>query len=139
MQSIETPTRVAIAIVEHKGQFLVGICPAGVPLAGLAEFPGGKIHDGETAAAAAARECREETGLQIVVDREFFSTTHRYDHGLLEIHFFLGRLAPGERSIPISPFRWVTANELAMLKFPAANAPVTEILLGKATPAPPST
>ena len=98
--------------------------PAGVPLAGLAEFPGGKVHDDETAAAAAVRECREETGLQVVVDREFFSTIHRYDHGLLEIQFFLCRLAPRiEGSSPISPFRWVTADELAMLEFPAANAP----------------
>jgi 8-oxo-dGTP diphosphatase len=139
MQSIEKPTCVAIAIVEHEGRFLVGVRSAGIPLAGLAEFPGGKVHDGETAATAAVRECREETGLQVVVDREFFSTTHRYDHGLLEIHFFLCRLAPGERSTPISSFRWVMADELAMLEFPAANAPVTEMLLGKATPAPQST
>jgi 8-oxo-dGTP diphosphatase len=133
MQSIEKPTRVAIAIIEHEGRFLVGVRPAGVPLAGLAEFPGGKVHDGETAAAAAVRECREETGLQIVVDREFFSTTHRYDHGLLDIEFFLCRLAAGERSSPISPFRWVTADELAILEFPAANSPVTKMLLGDAT------
>jgi 8-oxo-dGTP diphosphatase len=140
MQSIEKPICVAIAIVEHEGRFMVGVRPAGVPLAGLAEFPGGKVHDGETAAAAAVRECREETGLQVVVDREFFSTTHHYDHGLLDIRFFLCRLDTGvEGSSPISPFRWVTAAELAMLEFPAANAPVTEMLLGKATPAPQST
>jgi 8-oxo-dGTP diphosphatase len=135
MRSIEKPTRVAIAIVEHDGQFLVGVRPAGVPLAGLAEFPGGKVHDGETAAAAAVRECREETGLQVVVDREFFSTIHRYVHGLLDIQFFLCRLDAGiEGSTPISPFHWVTADELARLEFPAANAPVTKTLLGKATP-----
>ena len=74
MQSIDNPVRVAIAIVEQNGQFLVGVRPESVPLAGLAEFPGGKVHDDETAAAAAVRECREETGLQVVIDREFFST-----------------------------------------------------------------
>jgi 8-oxo-dGTP diphosphatase len=137
MQSIEKPICVAIAIVEHEGRFLVGVRPAGVPLAGLAEFPGGKVHDGETVAAAAVRECREETGLQVVVGREFFSTTHRYDHGLLEIHFFLCRLVTN-RSTPISPFRWVTADELTMLEFPAANAPVTGMLLGTVSPAPQS-
>ena len=92
MQSIDHPVRVAIAIVEQNGQFLVGVRPESVPLAGLAEFPGGKVHDDETAAAAAVRECREETGLQVVIDREFFSTCHRYDHGLLEIQFFFCRL-----------------------------------------------
>ena len=139
MQSIDHPIPVAVAIVEHKGQFLVGVRPESVPLAGLAEFPGGKVHDAETAAAAAVRECREETGLQVAVEREFFSTTHCYDHGLLEIQFFFCRLAGGERSRPISPFRWVTAEELAILEFPAANEPVTKMLLGLATPATHST
>ena len=74
MQSIDHPVRVAIAIVEQNGQFLVGVRPESVPLAGFAEFPGGKVHDDETAAAAAVRECHEETGLQVVVEREFFST-----------------------------------------------------------------
>ena len=139
MQSIDHPVRVAIAIVEQNGQFLVGVRPEGVPLAGLAEFPGGKVHDDEAAAAAAVRECHEETGLRVVVDREFYSITHRYDHGLLAIQFFLCRLADGEQSTAISPFRWVTAGELAVLEFPAANIPVTEMLLVKPTPAIQST
>jgi mutator protein MutT len=139
MQSFEKSTRVAVAIVEQERRFLVGIRPASVPLAGLAEFPGGKVHDDEAAAAAAVRECHEETGLRVVVDRKFYSITHRYDHGLLEIEFFLCRLADGEQSTAIAPFRWVTAGELAMLEFPAANKPVTEILLVKATPAIQST
>ena len=139
MQSIEKPTRVAVAIVEHDGRFLVGVRPDEVPLAGLAEFPGGKVQDDETATAAAVRECREETGLQIVVDREFVSISHQYDYGWLAIQFFLCRLAAGERSSPIFPFRWVTAKELRTLKFPAANAAVTQMLLGKASPAHQST
>jgi mutator protein MutT len=57
------PIAVAIAVLEHNGKFLVGVRPPGVPLAGLAEFPGGKIDLGETPEAAAIRECREETGL----------------------------------------------------------------------------
>jgi 8-oxo-dGTP diphosphatase len=139
MQLIEKPTRVAVAIVAHDGRHLVGARPDNVPLAGFAEFPGGKVYDDETAVEAALRECREETGLQVVVEREFFSTTHRYDHGLLEIQFFFCRLAGGERSRPISPFRWVTAEELAILEFPAANAAVVKMLLGKTSPAQQST
>jgi 8-oxo-dGTP diphosphatase len=139
MQPIEKPICVAVAIIEREGRYLVGIRPEGVPLAGLAEFPGGKVHDDEAAAAAAVRECHEETGLRVVVDREFYSITHHYDHGLLAIQFFLCRLADGEQSTAISPFRWVTAGELAMLEFPAANIPVTEMLLVKPTPAIQST
>ena len=59
----ERPTLVAIAVVEHDGCFLVGVRPEGKPLAGFAEFPGGKVDHGETPEQAAIRECREESGL----------------------------------------------------------------------------
>src|SRR5262249_17180878 len=42
------PTQIAIAVVECAGRYLIGQRPAGVPLAGLWEFPGGKIKPGET-------------------------------------------------------------------------------------------
>jgi mutator protein MutT len=125
------PITVAIAVLEHDEKFLVGVRPPGVPLAGLAEFPGGKIDPGETPEAAAVRECREETGLAVEVVGEYFSTMHQYEHGLLEIHFF--RCHPvGAGSFdlqPTLPFRWVNRDELARLEFPAANAPLTKHLL----------
>jgi 8-oxo-dGTP diphosphatase len=121
-------TVVAIAVVRHENQFLVGIRPEDVPLAGYAEFPGGKVQDDETPATAAIRECREETGLEIEVLGELLCTTHQYDHGLLEIHFFDCQLLEVGTS-PLPPFRWVDASELASMKFPAANAPVTRLLL----------
>ena len=132
--SNEKPIRVAVAVVEHQGRYLIGIRPAGVPLAGLSEFPGGKVLPDETLAAAAIRECREESGLQVEVTGEMLSTTHRYDHGLLEIHFFRCRpvdLVDSEPA-PRPPFRWVSADELATLNFPAANARLTEMLLREA-------
>lgn len=122
------PICVAIAVVQHEGRFLVGTRPVGVPLAGLAEFPGGKVHAGETPAEAAARECLEESGLVVEVGREYLSTLQQYDHGLLEVHFFRCRVVDSAVA-PRSPFRWVDAAELASLEFPAANGPLTEILL----------
>jgi 8-oxo-dGTP diphosphatase len=122
------PICVAIAVVRHDGRFLVGTRPEGVPLAGMAEFPGGKVHAGETPAEAAARECLEESGLAVEVGEEYFSTVQQYDHGLLEVHFF--RCRPMDAAVaPRSPFRWVDAAELASLEFPAANGRLTEILL----------
>jgi len=56
---------VAVAVIERDGQFLIAQRPAGVPLAGYWEFPGGKIEAGESLEAAAARECWEEAGLEI--------------------------------------------------------------------------
>jgi 8-oxo-dGTP diphosphatase len=127
----DIPITVAIAVVQEGGWFLVGVRPPGVPLAGLAEFPGGKVYEGELPEDAAVRECHEETGLNVEVVNKYFSTIHRYDHGLLEIHFF--RCCPihaGSASRgPRPPFRWITAAELANLEFPAANHSLTEELL----------
>jgi 8-oxo-dGTP diphosphatase len=122
------PTVVAIAVVRHENEFLVGVRPDGVPLAGYAEFPGGKVHAGETPMAAAIRECREESGLEVEAVGELLRIMHQYDHGLLEIHFFDCRPL-GAESAPVPPFCWVDTNELASLKFPEANAPLTKLLL----------
>src|SRR5687768_4624168 len=82
------PTPIAIAVVERAGQYLIGQRPEGAPLAGLWEFPGGKVKPSETPAEAAERECREETGLDVGVERLLMRVVHQYEHGTLEIHFF---------------------------------------------------
>src|SRR5438270_2656205 len=81
-------TQIAIAVVEHEGCFLVGQRPPNVPLAGLWEFPGGKRQAGETAEAAAARECLEETGVPVEVGAEWAAVEHDYAHDHVELHFF---------------------------------------------------
>jgi len=118
---------IAVAVVEYEGRFLVGVRPPGRPLAGLSEFPGGKVLFGETAADAAARECREETGLIVAVGEPYSVVEHDYPHGRLVLHFFRCTLA-GEtgssdaaHAKPLPPFRWVGREELARLDFPEAN------------------
>jgi 8-oxo-dGTP diphosphatase len=127
--SNDKPTLVAIAVVERDGKFLVGERPDGAPLAGFAEFPGGKVDPGESPDVAAVRECAEESGLRVEVVRELLVTRHQYDHGLLEIHFFLCRPVGSSTTNPRLPFRWVDAGMLETLNFPAANAEVTALLV----------
>ena len=122
-----TPTPIAVAVVSHDGQFLVGPRPPGVPLAGFWEFPGGKLQADESPAEAAVRECREETGLSIRVVGEYPSATHDYAHGRLQLHFFACEpLDPA--ATPTPPFRWVEAAALAELHFPAANEEVLRMI-----------
>lgn len=133
--SVSTPpiTRVGIAIVERAGRFLVGVRPEGTPLAGAAEFPGGKCDPGESPAACAERECLEETGVAVAAVECLESRTHSYPHGVVEIHFWRCRPQSDAPSVPLlGTFRWVVAAELRSLPFPAANVSVLNILLGEA-------
>ncbi len=122
-------TRVAIAVVEREGWYLVGTRPDGAELAGRAEFPGGKCLPGEESSACAVRECREETGLAVLPVRRLYDCLHEYPHGTLELNFWLCRLDSSNRTPPIVPgWEWMPAQTLRSLCFPAANAPVVEML-----------
>ncbi|HET6422966.1 MAG TPA: (deoxy)nucleoside triphosphate pyrophosphohydrolase [Planctomycetaceae bacterium] len=124
----ERITRVGIAIVEHAGRFLVGVRPEGTPLAGAAEFPGGKCDPDETPSACAERECLEETGVTVTAVTSLETRTHAYAHGTVEIHFWRCRPVAMPESL-LGAFRWVETNKLASLPFPEANASVIQKLL----------
>lgn len=125
--------RIAVAVVEHQGQFLVGIRPEGTKLAGMWEFPGGKVEAGESLAAAAERECAEETGLAVNVVELLLDQTFTYPHGVVHLFFFACRLRTAQTRAaetwpqPRDPFRWVSRSGLTDLPFPAGNRD----LLGK--------
>jgi 8-oxo-dGTP diphosphatase len=114
-------TEIAIAVVEQDDRFLIGRRPAGVALAGLWEFPGGKVEPGESPEAAAIRETLEEAGVQIVIEGEYPEVVHQYDHGKLRLHFFRCRLAQVAQQ-PSERFVWVSRSALGQYQFPAANA-----------------
>lgn len=116
---------IAIAIVEHQGRYLVGKRLAGVALAGMAEFPGGKVQACESTAEAAVRECREETGLEVSVCGLVDRIVHAYEHATVELFFYRCRLnGPSTVEEPRPPFAWLTAEELANCVFPEANRPI---------------
>jgi mutator protein MutT len=121
------PKPIAIAVVEQQGRFLIGQRGADGPLPGLWEFPGGKVEAGETPAAAAVRECREETGLLVAVVGAYDRVVHCYAHGEVELHFFACRPIDADQT-PAERFRWVPAEELTRYEFPAANAKLVERL-----------
>ena len=128
-QTDERRERVAIAIVEHAGQYLVGTRRADQALAGRAEFPGGRCLPGEAGSVSAVRECREETGLAVTAVRQLVACRHTYPHGTLELEFWLCRPAADQDLDRVAGgFRWVPAESLKSLDFPEANQAVLEIL-----------
>jgi 8-oxo-dGTP diphosphatase len=124
-----TPTPIAIAVVEQDGHFLVGQRPPGVPLAGLWEFPGGKIEPDETPESTAVRECLEETGVEVAPLFRYPEHIETYDHGRVRLHFIACRPQSAKPAkSPREPFRWVRRTDLAGLEFPAGNAALIELL-----------
>ena len=129
VSAVKSPTLIAIAVVEQDDHFLIGRRAADVPLAGLWEFPGGKVEPNETPAQAAVRECQEEAGVGVEAIETYSVQDFAYDHGQLRLHFFACR--PIERMpIPIHPFRWVSRADMLQLEFPRANQVLLEQLAG---------
>jgi mutator protein MutT len=128
---VQAPIRVAVAVVEQEGVFLVGQRPEGVPLAGMWEFPGGKMRAGEEPEDAALRECLEETGLLVEAIGRHSTVVEQYPHGLVEITFVACRPAD-MLALPRAPFRWVAAAELGTFSFPGANAALIRQLVAAA-------
>jgi mutator protein MutT len=122
------PTQIAVAVVEHEGRFLIGQRPKDVPLAGLWEFPGGKMLPGETAEAAAVRECLEETGLHVEPLFRYPTYVQNYNHDDVELHFIACKPIAGAASAIRQPFRWVSRGELSQYEFPLGNRGILSIL-----------
>jgi mutator protein MutT len=125
---------VVAAIVRRDGYILITQRPDDVHLARLWEFPGGKVEAGESLEAALEREIREEVGIEIRVEREFFAVEHDYPDKSVRLHFFNCSILEGE-ALPrgVADLRWVKPEELANYVFPPADGRLIEKLQAEAS------
>jgi 8-oxo-dGTP diphosphatase len=133
----EQPICVGIGLIARDGRYLVRQRPPGsAAMPGYWEFPGGKCEPGESAEAAAIRECREETGLEVEVVRLRRVIAYRYPHAWVEMSFYdcVTRPSSAEPD-PATGFIWRAVHELPSLQFPGANEPILEELVRESMPA----
>ena len=120
---------VAAGLVFHQGKLLITQRPAGGHLAGLWEFPGGKLEPGETWEAALRRELKEELAIEVEVGGEFFRVRHSYPEKHVHLRFFWCRLVSGvPQAIGCADLAWVTAGELERYVLPEADRQLLEDL-----------
>mgnify|MGYP001766135599 FL=1 len=121
----------AVALIDPDGRVLLAQRPEGKSLAGLWEFPGGKVEPGETPEAALIRELKEEldidTWSSCLAPLTFAS--HSYDDFHLLMPLYACRKWQGTvRSLEGQALAWVKPNQLRDYPMPPADLPLIPIL-----------
>lgn len=122
---------VAVALVDADGRVLLQQRPSGKALAGLWEFPGGKIEAGETPEAALIRELQEELGISVTASclaPATFASAPLGERHLLLLLFVCRKWEGMPRAIEASALSWVRPVEMHALPMPPADRPLIGLL-----------
>jgi len=123
---------VACALVDTDARVLISQRPAGKAMAGLWEFPGGKVEPGETPEETLVRELREELGIDTAAS--CLAPLTFASHGYPDFHLLMplyvcrrwqGTVVPQEGQA----VKWVRARDLRSYPMPPADAPLIAPLI----------
>ena len=121
----------AVALIDIDGRVLLAQRPEGKSMAGLWEFPGGKVEDGETPEAALIRELREELGIDTRASclAPLAFASHSYEDFHLLMPLFACRRWEGS-VVPLEgqKLAWARPTELRDYPMPPADEPLIPIL-----------
>lgn len=121
----------AVALIDRDGRVLLAQRPEGKSMAGLWEFPGGKVEGGETPEAALVRELHEELGIETwnscLAPLTF--TSHTYD----DFHLLMPLFACRKWNGIVQPkegqtLKWVYPKDFSNYPMPPADIPLIPIL-----------
>jgi len=124
-------TVVAVALLDRSGRVLLQRRAPGRAMAGLWEFPGGKVEPGELPEAALVRELKEELGIDVEEESLspacFGSAPVGDRHMILLV--YLCRIWSGEpQPLDASALRWLRPAEMVAAEMPPADAPLIGLL-----------
>lgn len=122
-------------LLDPRGRVLLLQRLPGKHLAGLWEFPGGKVEPGETVRQALVRELREELGTEVQAAAPLVSVAWHYPEKSVHLHAWRVTAWRGE---PVAregnPMRWVAVCDLDLATLPAADVRIVEALGAEAGP-----
>lgn len=122
---------VAAALVDADGRVLLQQRPEGKALAGLWEFPGGKIEPGETPEQALIRELEEELAItvpQACLAPAAFASAEAGDRHLLLLLYITRKWTGVPRALEAAALKWVRPSEMHALPMPPADRPLIGLL-----------
>lgn len=122
---------VAAVLIDGEDRVLLAQRPEGKAMAGLWEFPGGKLEDGEAPEEALMRELHEELGIS--VDRQdlvpWTFASHAYEDFHLLMPLYLCRRWQGSpQPLEHQDLSWVPADQLGRYPMPPADEPLVQAL-----------
>jgi len=116
-----------VAVIRKDGKILLQKRPPSGLLAGLWEFPGGKIRDGESRLTALAREIREELGTNVKNAQYLISVRHSYTQFDVTLYVYECGLS-GEPRLRRNSRRWVSLKTIQNYPFPSGSAKIVNYL-----------
>lgn len=121
----------AVALIDPDGRVLLAQRPEGKSMAGLWEFPGGKVEPGETPEAALIRELHEELGIDTWAS--CLAPLTFASHGYADFHLLMPLFACRKWNGIVTPregqtLKWVRPADLTRYPMPPADLPLIPIL-----------
>lgn len=123
--------RVVAAVIEHEGRYLITQRRPAAVLPLLWEFPGGRVEDNETDAAALKREVQHRLGVEIEAGQLISFVSHPYERYVVDLYLYECHITSGElAALAVNAFRWVTSAEFDQYPFTPADEASMNKLLG---------
>lgn len=122
---------VAAALVDQDGRVLLQQRPAGRQMAGLWEFPGGKVNPGERPEEALIRELQEELGIETdtaCLAPATFASASLEDRHLLLLLYVCRKWRGTPQALDAIALKWVRPQQMFSLDMPPADRPLIGIL-----------